>query len=452
MDWHCAIRAAFAAWCGFVAAAIAPTLQADEPALNAPPMPPPLRLALAPDEPIPPPMVADAASPEFITLAEAEAMALAWHPAMRESEGMVRAARGEWVQVGLPNNPQLAYEGTEIGDEGRAGMQGGWFSQEFITAGKRGLNRAVASRQISAAEQRREVARLQVVTTVRLAYYEAVAAERAMTLAGQLEQSNSQAVKASELRLQAQEGSRASLLQSQVEYETAALLVEQAKYRRAAAFRRLAAITGLEAADEPKLEDRLGDPLPEFDWEAARVRLLGQSPQLAELQFEVERARWTVQRESAGRVPNVTVMSGVQKDFATNFTMANVQVSMPIPVFDRNQGNVTKAFGELTAAQAALEARELTLSQKLADAIRDYQVARRRVDRYKETILPAAQQSRDLVGQAYNQGELDYLQLLTTQQTYMEKSLDYLQALEMAWKEWAEIDGLLVGPLPESSN
>jgi cobalt-zinc-cadmium efflux system outer membrane protein len=412
----------------------------------------PIRFALAPHEPIPLPPIHSESGGGALTLAEAEAMAIAWHPAMRQAEGQVRAERGGWLQVGLPNNPQIAYEGTEIGDEGRAGMQGGFVSQEFITAGKRGLNRAVASRAISAAEQRLEQTRLQILTTVRLNFYEVAASERAVVLARQLEASNSQAVKASELRLQAQEGSRASLLQSRVEYEAAAILVEQATRRREAALRRLATVLGMENGPLPTLEDRLSDPLPEFDWESARARLLSESPDLAAMQFEVERTRWAVQRAVAGRVPNVTLMSGVQKDFATNYTFANVQFGMPLQVFDRNQGNITRAGGELVSAQAALEARELALVQQLAEAMRDYQVARRTVGRYQDSILPDALQSRDLVIQAYEQGELDYLQLLQTQQTYTEKSLAYLRDLETAWKQSAMIDGLLVGPLPGSSN
>lgn len=414
--------------------------------------PPPIRFALAPAEPIPLPPIDGAAPADMMSLADAEAMALASHPAMREAQGQVRAERGGWVQAGLPNNPVLSYQGTEIGDDGKAGMQGGGVSQEFITAGKRGLSRAVASRAISAAEQRLETTRLQVLTTTRLNYYEAVAASRALSLAQQLEASNAQAVKASELRLKAQEGSRASLLQSQVEYEAAAILAVQARRRLEAAKRRLAILVDREDAALPPLEDRLADPLPDFDWEILRARLLAESPELAALYFEVERARWAVQRAIAGRVPNVTVSSGVQKDFATNYTFANVQVGMPLPIFDRNQGNITRASGELTAAQAALEARELALTQQLADALRDYEVARRTVARYRDSILPAALESRELVIQAYEQGELDYLQLLTTQQTYTEKSMAYLRDLEIAWKQSAIIEGLLVGPLPQSSN
>jgi cobalt-zinc-cadmium efflux system outer membrane protein len=145
-------------------------------------------------------------------------------------------------------------------------------------------------------------------------------------------------------------------------------------------------------------------------------------------------------------------MGGAQFDDPSNDTIANVQVSLPLPIFDRNQGAVARAYGELAAAQAALDNRELALAQRLAAAVRDYDTAIRRVKKYSESILPAARQSLDLVSQAYEQGELEYLEILTTQRTYTEENLTYLEDLETAWKQWAQIDGLLVGPLPDSAD
>src|SRR5262249_22984417 len=152
------------------------------------------RFERIPTEPMPLPPADGATSGKVFSLAEAEAMALASHPAMHEAEGLVRAARGEWLQVGLRPNPMIGYAGEEIGDEGGAGMQGGFVSQEFVTAGKLGLNRAVALRQVSAAEQRLERTRRQVITTVRIYYYEALSAERSVALAGILKQVASQAL------------------------------------------------------------------------------------------------------------------------------------------------------------------------------------------------------------------------------------------------------------------
>ena len=60
-------------------------------------------------------------------------------------------------------------------------------------------------------------------------------------------------------------------------------------------------------------------------------------------------------------------------------------------------------------------------------------------------MLPVARESLDIINTGYQEGELDYLAVLSVQQTYAEKNLSYLQDLETAWKRWAEIDGLLVG-------
>jgi cobalt-zinc-cadmium efflux system outer membrane protein len=391
-------------------------------------------------------VAAPASGDDALTLGEAEALAVAHHPALRVAEGEVRAARGRWVQAGLRPNPVLGYSGEEIGNDGTAGMQGGFVGKEFVTAGKLRLSRAAASNEVAAAEQRLERARLQVTAIVRSYYFQALAAQRAVALSRQLTTIAAQAVRVSELRLRADDISRAALLQTQIESETTILFEQEAVNRYDAAQRQLAAVIGLDPRTQalPPLEDEFQKPLPSLDWESTRARVLTESPVLAEARFSVERARWMVARETAGRVPNVDVEAGVMFDHGTRDTVASVQVGMPIPVFDRNQGAIAAACGELAAAQATLEQQELLLEERLATALRDYLTARQRVARYVETILPATRQSLEMVTAAYQQGELDYLQLITSQQTYTSKNLSYLEDLETAWRMWARIESRLV--------
>jgi cobalt-zinc-cadmium efflux system outer membrane protein len=290
--------------------------------------------------------------------------------------------------------------------------------------------------------------RLQVLTTVRVYYFEMLAAERAVALAKQLVEIANESVHVSELRLKALEIPRVTLLQSQVEREATMLLEVQATERRDAAWRRLATAIGQNDATPLALDDALNQPLPEMNWELVRTRLLSESPELAELRYDVERARYAVQRASAGGVPNITLQAGAQHDNTTDDNIANVQVSVPLPIFDRNQGAVAQACGDLAAAQAALERRQLALEQRLAEAMRDYTTARERALRYANNVLPVARETLDIMNAGYQDGELDYLQVLSIQQTYAQQILSYLQDLETAWKKWAEIDGLLVGALP----
>ncbi|MCC7475258.1 MAG: TolC family protein [Pirellulales bacterium] len=388
---------------------------------------------------------------EPLSLKKAEELAETFHPTLREAAARVRAARGNWLQVGLRPNPEIGYAGNEMGNDGRAGQQGGFLSQEFVTAGKLDLNRAVAMREQAAAEARLEIARWQVLTTARKSYFELLAAQRTLALAHQLSEIAERSVSVSRQRLQAKDIAKTALLQSQIENDSALLLEQQATARYEAARRRLASVLGVEEHEVDQLEDTFAQPLPELEFEPVFDRLAQDSPELSELRFDVDRARWNVQRQAAGRVPNVNLQSGVQYDNATEDTIANVQLSVPLPVYNRNQGAIAQACGELAAARAALESRELSLRQRLSTAFRDYLSARQRVAKYTQTILPAAKETLDLTNMGYQQGELEYLQLYNVQQIYAAKNLAYLKDLETSWKSWAEIDGFLVGELPASA-
>jgi cobalt-zinc-cadmium efflux system outer membrane protein len=402
-------------------------------------------------EPVPLPPVDGVAVQKLLTLTEAETLATGSHPALRESAAQVRALNGKWVQVGLRPNPTIGYSGVQIGDAGTAGQQGGFVEQEFVTAGKLDLNRSIVSREQQAVEQRLQRTQLQVITTVRKYYFEALSAERSVILARQLSDIAGQSVRVSEQRFKALDIPKTALLQSQIESESASLLEQQANERHEAAWRRLASVVGMQSERPAALEDVLARPLPELDFATVSERLKRDSPELSELRFDVEQARAAVERASAGRVPNMNVLAGVQHDYAAQDTIANVQVSIPLPLFDRNQGAIAQACGQLSAAQAALQARELALDQQLSLTMRDYRTARERVTKYASKVLPAARETLDMISKGYQQGQLDYLQVLTVQQTYAAKNLSYLQDLETAWKEWAEIDGLLVGDLGQSS-
>jgi cobalt-zinc-cadmium efflux system outer membrane protein len=402
-------------------------------------------------KPVPLPAPDDSLAPKVLTLAEAEMLAIGSHPALREAAAQVRALGGKWVQVGLCPNPTIGYSGNEIGNNGTSGQQGGFVGQEFVTAGKLGLNRSVVAHEQQAAEQRFARTQLQVTTTVRKYYFEALAAERGVALARQLSDIAGKSVGVSEQRLNALDIPRTALLQSQIESESASLLEQQANERHDAAWRRLSSVIGAHNDQRPALEDVLARPLPELDFATASERLKRESPELAELRFAVEQARAEVERASAGRTPNISAQAGVQRDNATQDTIANVQVSIPLPVFDRNQGAIAQASGQLSAAQAALEARELALEQQLSTSLRDYRTARERVSKYASKVLPAAQETLGMITAGYQQGQLDYVQVLTVQQTYAAKNLSYLEDLETAWKEWAEIEGLLAGDLGQSS-
>src|SRR5262245_42220557 len=132
------------------------------------------------------PQPLDGAAVPAWSLADVEELARANHPSLAAASARVEAAHGAWLQAGLGPNPELGYTASEVGNEGRAGQQGGFVSQEFVTGGKLRLSREVAARDIALAEQRLAAQRLRVAADVRIAFYDALVSQRRAQVATDL--------------------------------------------------------------------------------------------------------------------------------------------------------------------------------------------------------------------------------------------------------------------------
>jgi cobalt-zinc-cadmium efflux system outer membrane protein len=158
----------------------------------------------------------------------------------------------------------------------------------------------------------------------------------------------------------------------------------------------------------------------------------------------VARAEVALQRARREPIPNVTVMTGVQKNFASHDTVANVQMELPIPLYNRNRGAIYQAQSELSAAHGEVGRVELSLHSRLADTYQRYANARQQVERYAKNILPNAKDSLDLVGAGYKQGEFSFLAVLMAQRTYFQTNMAYIDALAELWDSAVAIEGLLL--------
>jgi cobalt-zinc-cadmium efflux system outer membrane protein len=394
--------------------------------------------------------LSDEAAP--LTLQQLEQMALAGNPSLARAADEVASARGQCLQAGLPPNPRLGYSGQQLGSGGQAEQQGVYLEQEFIRGGKRRLDRAVASRIVQEAEQRFEIQQRRVLTDVRIGYYHVLGAQARLEMSEALVRIGNQAADAAERLLERKEGSRRDLLQARVDRDAAANYLDQARNQLAAAWRGLAAVLGsTEMAPRP-LAGQLEELPPLLSWEEAVGGLLAESPERSVAALQVEQTRCEVARAQAQAVPDVNLQAVIQHDNATGARNGSLLVTLPLPIFDRNQGQIRQTRHQLAAAQHAANAVDLDLHQRLAPVYERYVTHRQRVENYQRGILRDAQESLDLTRQGYEAGELDFLNLLTAQRTYFQTNLDYIDALSRMWIAVAEIDGLLLSGSLSSSN
>jgi outer membrane protein, heavy metal efflux system len=393
-----------------------------------------------------------AAAPEPVPLPQSEGMSLAdWealaeqnNPTLAQAAARVQALRAEWLQSGLYPNPRVGYQGSEINDEGQAGQQGAFVEQEYITAHKLQRAQDVASHAIQVAECAWTAQRQRVQNDVRRAYYDVLVAQRSVELTDHLVRIGQEGVRSTEELLKAKEVSRVDVLQARIEADSARILADKSRNRHISAWRNLVVVSGVPNLQPLPLVGDLQDGLAQFQWDTVVNCVLSNSPTLAESRSGVSRAEAALSRECAGRVPNVDFLAGVLYDNATRDTIAEVQVGVPLPVFNRNQGNIRKAQAELTASRAEVRRVELELQQQLAAAFEQYDNARSQVEKYASQILPNAQSSLDLVTAGYRQGEFNYITLLTSQRTFFQVNLAYVDAIRELRSAVVAIEGNLL--------
>lgn len=395
---------------------------------------------------------AEVLDPTPLSLDELRQIALDNNPTLVQARMAVQAARGQQVQAGVYLNPEFSWMGVDQGLEGTSGQQGGYITQEFITAHKRRLAQNVAGHGVLAAEQAFAAQRWRVLNDVRWGFYQALIAQRMVEVNEQLVAIGDTAQQTTQRLRALQEVSEADVLQATIEAEQARLGLFQARNRQHTSWYQLIAQAGVPDMPPRKLMGDATEGLPQITWDDGLVRLLALSPELAEAQARVEQARCNVALQQAMSRANVALQVGVKYDEPARDTLTDVAVSMPLMIFDRNQGNRMSAYAELNAANRELRRIELDLRNRFADGYENYSNARQALHVYCSTILASAQNSLELTAAGYRAGEYSYLQLLTAQRTNFTVNLEYLSTLQSLWSHAISLEGFLLSgglePLP----
>jgi cobalt-zinc-cadmium efflux system outer membrane protein len=382
-----------------------------------------------------------------ILMLEAEQLALARHPDVLEAVAALESARGRWLQAGLKPNPSVGYAASEIGNEGQAGQQGGYIGQTFVRGGKLQLSQAVASHEIAMRQQDIVTAQQRVLTDVRLAFYELLILQDRTTILQNLVELTRRAEGTARQLFEARESPKTDYLQARIELDRMELDVRTTRISFARAQRVLAARMALDQLPGSRVAGDIEGSPSELEWQPTLDQVLATHPSILRALADIERARCAVAREQAEVVPDLVTQGTVQYDDATGYTVVGVQAGFDLPVWNRNRGAIAAAWAELRAAQQRLEQTRLDLQALLAENFAQYASAAERVATYQQDILPQAGETQQLIAQAYQQGEVDFLAYLTAQRTFFEASLGYLDALRSYWTARTNVLGMLP-PVP----
>lgn len=393
----------------------------------------------AEDEPVPP--APDVRTNLGATLEELQALAESSSPALRQAAADVETARGVAIQAGLYPNPLLIGGANQI-----VGNQSQYYaamSQEIVTKNKLGLSQQAATRQVMQAEQNFIATRYQLLTAVRQAYMKTLAAQRRYEVLVRLVEIARKSMETADRLRVAGEGTRTDLLLFEIEFEKAEVAVENAEARLAAARKELAATLGLRDMQIGRIN---GNLLESLDQVSQQLLLEGYVPYNASVQIaelEVDRSKFLIRRAEVEPFPNVTVYAGYQRQIEPALhNMGLLTLSVPLPLWNQNQGNITSAYGNLSKAHADVDAVQNDIARRMAEAGGRYRAADQQARRFELKIVPKAREGVKMIQEGFAQGQLDIMRLLQAQRALVESNLGFIDALEARWNAAAEMAGI----------
>lgn len=358
-------------------------------------------------------------APVRLTLDQALARALERNPALAAQRYGERAAAALVEQAGARPNPQL-----EMGFENFAGtgrVQGVrslettvQASQTFERGGKREKRVVVANRGRDAAAGEFAVRRAEVLAAVAGAYLETVAAQQRLALSEEPLALARETVEAVNARVRAGAASAAGAARARAALAGAQVEFARAQAGLVAARATLAATWGGTPAEVPTVAGTLRVPAAVPD-EGAFADRLAQNPRLEWQRAQVAQRRAALELEQAQAVQDVTVGGGLRLLREGSDAGLVAGVTMPLPVRNRNQGNIRAARENLAGAEQAGRAVESELRSAFTAAWQNLVAAHAAAQSLRRDALPAAAEAHAAVRAAYERGALPLIDVLDAQ-------------------------------------
>ncbi len=389
-----------------------------------------------------------AVSNDGLHLEDLERIALANNPTLPQAQANLRIAEGLARQSGLYPNPTVGYYGDEIrGGYLGGGKQGGYLSQTIVLGGKLGAARRVADLRSRQAATGIEMQRLRIAGNVRSLFYHVLAAQRLVEVRQNLSHLAADAVETTHQLGNVGQADRPDVLQAEVEEQETQMGVLVAHQQLQTAWRVLAAVLGKPEMPLARLDGDL-EAIPELDYNEWLAKTLSESPEVQLARQEVQRTEASLTVARKAPIPNLELTGILVQNFEPLDTparltgvQAGAQIGIELPVFNRNQGNISAAREDIERARQDLARLQFQLQRELAAKFDDYNSARIIVHQYKNGMLPRAEQAYQLYRSNYQKMAGAYPQVLISQRTLFQLEASYIQALDHAWQSALAIQG-----------
>jgi cobalt-zinc-cadmium efflux system outer membrane protein len=385
-----------------------------------------------------------------LSLPQALQRALAANPRLTAADRDIGIATGKSIQAGALPNPELSAAAENVAGSGpyrglRSAETTLQLSQLIELGGKRDARISAGLAEADGAYWQRQAVRLEVLSDAATAYINVLAAQRRIKILDDQVAALDRLQPLLQRRVEAGASSQPEVLRAQVAADLVRVERERAKTALASARRELALL--------------MGDSYPRFGGVAGQLNDARQPAPFRSITDAIDGnpqlMRWTAVRAQRDAelltarlkpIPDVRASVGWRHFRESGDNAATFGLSMSLPLWDQNKGDIIAANAALDKVQAD---RAINKSALLAVAGKSYDAAAgalQEVNLLRGSVLPNARRAAQAIEDGYGQGRFTLLELLDVQATLADAQLREQEALRTFHTAVATIEGLVGRP------
>lgn len=385
-----------------------------------------------------------------LTLSQVLQRALAVNPRLTSADRDIGIATGRSIQAGALPNPEFSAEAENVAGSGpyrglRSAETTLQLSQLIELGGKRDARISAGLAEADGAYWQRQAVRLEVLSDAAAAYINVLAAQRRIKILDDQVAALDRLQPLLQRRVEAGASSQPEVLRAQVAADLVRVERERSKTALSRARRELALL--------------MGESNPRFSGVVGQLNDARQPPPFRSITDAIDGnpqlMRWTAVRAQRDAelltarlkpIPDVRASVGWRHFRESGDNAAVVGLSMTLPLWDQNKGDIIAANNALDKVQADRAINKATL---LSVAGKSYDAAigaLQEVNLLRGSVLPNVRRAAQAIEDGYGQGRFTLLELLDVQATLADAQLREQEALRTFHTAVATIEGLVGRP------
>jgi cobalt-zinc-cadmium efflux system outer membrane protein len=381
---------------------------------------------------------------ESLSLDQALEMAESLQPELAEANAMVEAAEGRARQAGALPNPEAILGAQQLPLNANASNQ-----KEYVA----GIGQAIPlSRRLSKARQAElldrevrarglEVKRRDIRRRVHSAFATALYQEKAYQVQTEIQRNAEKAVATTQARVAAGDALREDVARAEMELARA-----EVELKRAESLREQALVALTSAMGDPRLSVKSLAGTLDATFEIPTLETLAANlasqPESAQAEADIRARNARVDAAKAERIPDVKVELLYHRLEASQENTLDAGLSIPLPLFNRNQGRLREARADAAAAEARSRMTQNELTTRLRESYLQLTTALANSGTLKTEILSRAETVLKGAEARYAAGDISLAEILPVRRDWAAVQLSYLESLRDVMQAWAEIKPL----------